>query len=189
MLDKSGRNNHATQSVSAARPTYQVDGNGKAYLSFNGVDDTMVIPSAAFAYGPADVWAAYRYESGVAVGHIVRNQGTGGGQDRFQIAHGGIDFGATTLSQSGSVTGTNLVIGGFVNGTGTTTQGMYRSGIGTVTGSVTRAGMQTTFRLFNSFSEFTGGRYYGGLAIMRNLTEAERTNVKTYLAKRSGVTL
>lgn len=42
ILDKSGRGNHATQATAASRPVYQVDGSGKPYLSFDGVDDGMV---------------------------------------------------------------------------------------------------------------------------------------------------
>lgn len=34
--------NHANQATAAARPIYQVDGNGKAYLSFDGIDDFLV---------------------------------------------------------------------------------------------------------------------------------------------------
>lgn len=40
MLDKSGRGNHAAQSVSAARPAYQTDG-ALHWLEFDGVDDFM----------------------------------------------------------------------------------------------------------------------------------------------------
>jgi hypothetical protein len=39
ILDKSGNNAHATQSVSASRPTYQVDSYGWPYLNFDGVSD------------------------------------------------------------------------------------------------------------------------------------------------------
>lgn len=39
ILDKSGRGNHATQADAAKRPLLQQDGNGKYYLSFDGVDD------------------------------------------------------------------------------------------------------------------------------------------------------
>jgi hypothetical protein len=41
MLDKSGRGNHATQSISLQCPTYQIDGTGRPYLSFDGIDDWM----------------------------------------------------------------------------------------------------------------------------------------------------
>lgn len=34
--------NHANQATAVARPIYQVDGNGKAYLSFDGIDDFLI---------------------------------------------------------------------------------------------------------------------------------------------------
>jgi len=43
MLDKSGNDSHATQTVSDLRPTYQVDANGNGYLNFDGNDDLMDI--------------------------------------------------------------------------------------------------------------------------------------------------
>ena len=39
--DKSGRGNHATQANAASRPLYQVDGAGRGYLLFDGVDDSL----------------------------------------------------------------------------------------------------------------------------------------------------
>jgi hypothetical protein len=39
ILDKSGNGHHASQSTSTARPLFQIDGSGKHYLAFDGVDD------------------------------------------------------------------------------------------------------------------------------------------------------
>ena len=47
VLDKSGNGNHATQATSAKRPLLKVDGNGKYYLLFDGVDDNLA--TATFA--------------------------------------------------------------------------------------------------------------------------------------------
>lgn len=41
ILDKSGNGNHATAPSDAARPVLQIDGNGKYYLYFDGVDDCL----------------------------------------------------------------------------------------------------------------------------------------------------
>jgi GLEYA domain len=41
ILDKSGNDNHATQSTAGKRPVYRVDANGYAYLEFDGVNDFM----------------------------------------------------------------------------------------------------------------------------------------------------
>lgn len=51
MLDKSGRGNHANQPTVTARPTLMQDAGGRAYLQFDGVDDTMTIPAAALPSG------------------------------------------------------------------------------------------------------------------------------------------
>jgi len=60
MLDKSGRGNHATQATSLQRPTYQVDGAGRPYLSFDGVDDGMVTGTITPATDKAQVFAGIR---------------------------------------------------------------------------------------------------------------------------------
>jgi len=45
MLDKSGRGNHATQSIAINRPVLQIDGNGKYYLACNGTNTWMQVAS------------------------------------------------------------------------------------------------------------------------------------------------
>lgn len=45
ILDKSGKENHATAPSDAARPVLQQDANGKYYLAFDGVDDGLISPS------------------------------------------------------------------------------------------------------------------------------------------------
>lgn len=52
--------NHATQATAAARPTYQVDANGKGYLSFDGVDDFMVTPTITPGTDKVQVFAGVR---------------------------------------------------------------------------------------------------------------------------------
>lgn len=48
MLDKSGNGYHLRQTVAAARPTYQTDGE-LHWLSYDGVDDTLTCPTALFS--------------------------------------------------------------------------------------------------------------------------------------------
>lgn len=47
--DKSGRGNHATQTTTASRPTLQIDTAGNYYLSFDGVDDSLVTGNINFS--------------------------------------------------------------------------------------------------------------------------------------------
>lgn len=71
--DKSGRGNHATQATAASRPQYQVDGNGKAFLLFDGTDDFLVTPTITPGIDKAQVFAGVRKLSDAAQGIVVEN--------------------------------------------------------------------------------------------------------------------
>lgn len=49
MMDLSGNGNHAIQSVSASRPTYQTDGI-LHWLEGDGIDDSLIIPNSASTF-------------------------------------------------------------------------------------------------------------------------------------------
>ena len=71
VLDKSGRGNHATQSTSLSRPTYQVDSNGRGYLNFDGSDDSLVTGTITPGTDKAQVFAGVRKPVENANGTIV----------------------------------------------------------------------------------------------------------------------
>ena len=52
--------NHAIQSTALSRPTYQVDGNGRSYLSFDGSDDFLVTPTITPGADKAQLFAGVR---------------------------------------------------------------------------------------------------------------------------------
>ena len=58
--DKSGRGNHATQSTSLSRPTYQLDSNGRGYPSFDGSDDFLITPTISLGTDKVQVFAGVR---------------------------------------------------------------------------------------------------------------------------------
>lgn len=58
ITDKSGRNNHATQTTSAYRPTYTLDTSGAAVLLGDGVDDALLTPPTTFS-GSAYINTSY----------------------------------------------------------------------------------------------------------------------------------
>ena len=66
ILDKSGRGNHATQATATARPVLQQDGNGKYYLAFDGVDDSMATSTFPIVGLSGDVFIGVRHETGGA---------------------------------------------------------------------------------------------------------------------------
>ena len=63
--------NHATQATLAQRPTYQVDGTGRPYISFDGVDDGMVTGTITPAIDKVQVFAGVRKLSDAAAGFVV----------------------------------------------------------------------------------------------------------------------
>lgn len=73
--DKSGNGAHLTQATAGSRPTYQIDSAGRAYLSFDGVDDflsstaTVDLTSANKMF----LWAGLRKTSDAAAGTVVEH--------------------------------------------------------------------------------------------------------------------
>ena len=68
MLDKSGRGNHMTQPTSTSRPIYQIDENGRPYLSFDGVDDGMYTATInASLYATVSIFLALETRDGAAL--------------------------------------------------------------------------------------------------------------------------
>lgn len=63
--------NHAIQSTSLSRPTYQVDSNGRGYLLFDGSDDFLVTPTITPGTDKAQVFAGVRKLSDAARGMLV----------------------------------------------------------------------------------------------------------------------
>lgn len=63
--------NHATQSTSLSRPTYQIDSNGRGYLSFDGSDDFLVTPTITPGTDKAQVFAGVRKLSDATIGFLA----------------------------------------------------------------------------------------------------------------------
>ena len=75
--------NHATQATAASRPQYQVDGNGKAYLLFDGTDDFLLTGTIMPGIDKAQVFAGVRKLSDAARGMVLE---TGLGNQSGSIA-------------------------------------------------------------------------------------------------------
>lgn len=63
--------NHAAQSTSLSRPTYQIDSNGRGYLSFDGSDDFLVTPTITPGTDKVQVFAGVRKLSDAARGTVA----------------------------------------------------------------------------------------------------------------------
>jgi hypothetical protein len=78
ILDKSGRNNHATQATAAGRPVLRQDANSKYYLEFDGVDDSLATAAINFtATDKMSVFSGVRKLTDTTTGMIVE-LGVGG---------------------------------------------------------------------------------------------------------------
>ena len=202
MKDKSGRNNHASQTVSASRPILQRNATtGAYYLVFDGVDDFLQTNSIDFtATDKMSLFAGVRKlsdsigmvaEIGVGAGNGVFgvNIGRGSGKSIAFLSKGtvGVEvFAPQSLAPTSSLITAKGDISAplasaKVNGAGNTnitTQGTGNYGnyplyIGR------RGGTSLPFN----------GHLYGLIGIGRLATDSETVAIEKALAKNTGVTL
>jgi len=89
ILDKSGRGNHASQATAASRPVLQIDGTGKYYLAFDGVDDFLVTNTVTPGTDKAQVFVGIRKLSDAAEGLIVELGSATVLNGGFSLTHAG----------------------------------------------------------------------------------------------------
>lgn len=77
--------NHAFQSTAGSRPTYQIDGTGRPYLSFDGVDDGLATGTLTTGTSTLQVFSGLRKLSDAAVG-LVAELGTSIPNGAFYLA-------------------------------------------------------------------------------------------------------
>ena len=111
MLDKSGNDNHASQSTTAAKPVYRTDGS-KRWIELDGVDDHLSVPVAA--QGDADdsnsVFSASLHD-GVSSFYLLGNSADYG----LSMLHDATGFRATVRTSSNESAGASS--GLFASGT------------------------------------------------------------------------
>ena len=103
VLDKSGRGNHATQSVFASRPLYQVDSGGRGYLSFDGVDDFLVTPTITPGTDKVQVFAGVRTLAAVQGMLVEHSVSTGANNGTMHIQAPGSAGGIYVFTSRGTV--------------------------------------------------------------------------------------
>ena len=188
MKDKSGRNNHAFQAVSASRPLLRKDEiTAHNYLEFDGVDDFMQLVSISIA-APFSTMHCIESISGVASSQALLSSGAVGylyisahasvgvqqsvGDPQMSllrnkadtIYHKSDDFGVLIKTNNTSSVRTDLVA-------------------------------KNPFALPNKFlGRFSASsgtaasmKYYGGLLIGRSMTESEELALRNSFNKRLGV--
>jgi hypothetical protein len=96
ILDKSGNGNYATQGTTSLKPTLRQDGDGKYYLEFDGVDDTVATESIPFG-------GIYK----MSTFHGVRNNSTSGWRVLFIVGASGSFNAVGNFGEQMPTSGTN----------------------------------------------------------------------------------
>lgn len=202
MLDKSGNDNHATQSVSAARPTYRTDGT-LHWIEGDGVDDYLEILSGINDF-TTDFFAiaAMQYDGGGGSqggGMYFRGGSPSGGPYEWLLqpdsdTTGRVRFWADSTDAGTGVNysflnsgiQTPMIIGLNWDGTnieyGSNTD--YKTGVRT--SNIESDGNTTKLFVYAGYGNF---KYFGGVIRDGHVTDSERQKTEQYLAQKAGITL
>ena len=206
MKDKSGRNNHAYQTVSASRPILQRNATtGAYYLAFDGVDDFLQANNIDFtATDKVSLFAGVRKLNDAATGVVVEF-----GVDSFNINS---TFGLVTPLSS-TISGSQFRSRGsvyssvvsastqaphsfvFVGKSSILEDSLYAKFNGVVSTSIADQGTGN----YGNYPLYIGrrggtlhpfsGHLYSLIGIGRLTTDSETIALEKYIAKNTGVTL
>lgn len=186
MRDKSGNNNHATQTVSAARPVYKTDG-ALHWLSFDGVDDYFLAYYSPYLTQPAILALAVQLIELTTARVLVSGSSS---SNRHQIDASPSPSAGFSVVSGGSVSARVLanvldknVIVAKLNATSSNLS------INNISSSISLDSSATNRFLLGGL--FVAGfyanmRFYGGVHVS---SATDTVELKSYLATKSGVTL
>ena len=182
MRDKSGNGNHATQSVSTARPIYRTDGILHR-LSFDGVDDSF---ENIGTFGLKKQTFAIAYEQRSKNQILLKPVGFGGQYRYFAGQLNGVDTGA-------GVSLTSLHVDSAAIALPASSNAIYNGVAGKhvqywVTNST--AEYLATWSLGNYPGSMMFGDMYGLIFINTDtVTVVQKLQIEQYLANKAGITL
>ena len=195
VLDKSGRNNHLTQSISSARPLWQLN-NGLKSFWFDGIDDYFTSTLVAGNYTNMTYWVNYRAAS--QTGYVFHD----GGNESFRglMSHAFLANinGNNSLVFSGEnkdlPSQPNISLLAEMQGSKSTLTGHFRAPTTKVDYSIANIRNSTTNLIIGCRTNSAPAVFYQGhlysLIIRNSLTpEVEAEPIRQLLATRSGVTL
>jgi hypothetical protein len=199
MLDKSGNGFHGVVPTSAARPVLMQDAGGRNYLDFDGVDDILESPAlanhtfstlaAGFQVKVANLNGPYIFGVGVDTpGWFTLRSSFGATRPiRVPAATGS---GGTGILDSTILQVTAARIGPGVDDFHIRANGAVTPWVATGAGEMNLGGTWGV-RIGGRFpgNSHSPLRFWGGIYIVRALTDAELAKVDQYLAIKTGVTL
>ncbi len=184
--DKSGNGNHAIAPSDAARPLLKISG-GLEWLEFDGTDDSMV--DTFTVAQPWDRISAIRQ-----ITWTINDQAFGGGAANFGVL-GQLGTTPALALYDGAVAPSTSDLALDTNGVVTERHNNASSRIAINSGSYVVGTSGTSEPGGITIGAAQGGafctnmRFYGAVMIDRALSDNEITDVRAYLAARSGVTL
>lgn len=207
VLDKSGRDNHATQSTSAKRPILQQNATtGAYYLSFDGVDDCLVTSDINFnGQNNLSLFTSVVFNDLAAKTQFIAELSTASFQKQgtFSLLRGYGGGNAYALRRnlstvtkyedlvSQSNTNTKAVLTGIIN---STLNEEYLRNFGKSVGNKALAVTTESFKnypLYIGMGEATmyplNGNLYSLIGVARIASTTEITNIEKIIAKNIGV--
>ena len=203
MIDQSGNGNHASQTVSGARPTYRTDGT-LHWLQPDGIDDSFLVQNKAFNLNTFSALCATEIGSN-SNQRVYDTRGTGGVGDAKgfhlkpyvnsatdgYVVDEGNGFNNLSIPATSSVS-TKITLATYIF------EGEMRlRENGALSGSLTASFADIVSTLESvMFANSNGqnaqlfdGRYYGGFVVDRVISEGEENSSDQYFAALAGVTL
>ena len=201
--DKSGRNNHAYQTTSAARPLLQRNATtGAYYLAFDGSDDFLVTSSINFtATDKISLFAGVRKLSDAVRAMLFEFGILSNGSFRFESTQSdggnGMYFGSSGTSQGISRVGLSAPASFVATMYGDIATNLAYLKVNNVVGNPNGAnqgggnyGNYTLYIGRRSGNQLPfNGHIYGLIGVGRLTTDNETAAIEKELAKRTGVTL
>lgn len=199
ILDKSGRNNHASQTTSASRPILRQNAITKAYyLAFDGVDDSLKTDSINFTATDEISLFTGMYPANKGFQGLLHFNTNNANPQSFYLS---VDSGRSlSFSANGSQVVTVLNTRGtdpsvYVAKSKISTQyillksnGVSQVGTGSL-GTGNFGNYPLTLGARQDRIHLLQGDFYGLIGVGRLTTDSETATIEKELAKRTGVTL
>jgi hypothetical protein len=192
MLDKSGNGHHAIQTNSWARPFLRVDAEGRHYLDFDGIDDTMQTTLTGLGLGDSRATLACGYRANGSVGYILNTAPSTSSLAEvalgvlFQSGNSRVILGGEVTSRALAALTRHCVTAVF-DRTGPSGQVFWDREAAQALGSGSAVSDNPLWIGSRGSAVFFAGRVYGVIARMAQSNAAELARLQAYICTKTGV--